>query len=537
MKRERWVPWFLLVSVAVASGGFAQPSHDLLIRGGRLLDGSGNPWRHADLAVDDGRITAVGGLDDAEAAAVLDAAGLYVAPGFIDLHSHAGEALARSELSSAVPLLAQGVTTVFVNPDGGGPVDLAPQRKALLEHGLGVNVAQMIGHGAVRDEVLGMAARAPDADELGRMQELVEGAMEAGAFGLSSGLFYAPGSYAGTDELVALARVAARHGGIYSSHIRDEADYSVGLLAAVDEVVTIAREAGLPGVVTHVKALGPRVWGLSAAIVHRIEAARRDGVEVYADQYPYPASGTSIVGALIPRWAQEGGREELRRRIEDAGERENLRRAVLENLDRRGGAERLRFQRYAPDPSVEGRTLAAVATERGAHPADVALDLLREGDASLVSFNMDEADVVRLMRQPWTATASDGGLTTLGTGMPHPRWYGTFPRKIRRYVLEEGVVDLGSAIRSMTSLPAAIAGLADRGLVAPGRVADLVVFDLDRLRDVATYDDPHRLAEGMVWVVVGGEIAWENGRPTGVLAGRVLRRAEARFASASERYP
>lgn len=245
----------------------AQPQHDVQIRGAHVLDGTGNPWFTADIGIADGRIAAIGDLDPANAAAVVDAPGLYIAPGFIDVHSHAGPGLARPELSPAVPLLLQGITTVLVNPDGGGPTDLDTQRRELLEHGLGVNAALMVPHGSVRREVLGMADRAPTDAELDAMRALVRRGMEAGAFGLSSGPFYAPGSFARTDELVELAKVAAEFGGAYSSHIRDEADYSIGVVAAVDEVVTVAREARLPGVVTHIKALGPRVWGDRKSVV------------------------------------------------------------------------------------------------------------------------------------------------------------------------------------------------------------------------------------------------------------------------------
>ncbi|HVS15837.1 MAG TPA: amidohydrolase family protein [Thermoanaerobaculia bacterium] len=509
----------------IAAAALSAQAYDVLIRAGRLLDGSGNPWRASDLAIDGDRIVAMGDLADATGRLEIPAGGLYVAPGFIDVHSHAAPGLASSELSGAVPLLAQGVTVVVVNPDGGGPIDLARQREQLLAEGLGVNVALLVPHAAVREAVLGMEDRAPDRAELERMRALVGAGMEAGAFGLSSGLFYAPGSYARTAELVELARVAAASGGVYTSHIRDEADYTVGVVAAVDEVIRIAEEAGLPGIVTHVKVLGPRVWGFSGALVLRVEQARARGVEVYADQYPYDASGTSIAGALIPRWVQVGGREALLRRLADPAERARVRAEVIESLDRRGGAERLVFGRYPPDPAIEGRSLASVAQERRVHAADLALDLLDGGDASLVSFNMTERDIATFMRQPWTMTSSDGDLSTLGTGHPHPRWYGTFPRKIRKYVLEDGVIGLEDAVRSMTSLAAGVFGLADRGTLRVGALADVVVFDLERLRDVASYEDPHRLSEGVVWVLVNGEVAVAEGKATGVMAGQVLRRA------------
>ncbi len=518
--RTAWVVLLLLASVTRAPA----QEYDLIVRGGRVLDGSGSPWQYADVAVQGDRIVAVGALGQARARRVIDAGGLYVAPGFIDPHSHAASGLVRRDLSDARPLLAQGITTVIVNPDGGGAVDLAAQRRQLLQHGLGVNVAQLVPHGSVRRAVLGMEDRAPTAAELDRMRQLVRRGMEAGAFGLSSGPYYAPGSYATTEELIELAKVAAAHDGIYTSHIRDEADFNIGVVAATDEVIRIAREAGLPGIVTHIKVLGPRVWGYSAALVSRIERARAEGVEVFADQYPYAASGTGLVGALVPPWAQVGGDTALSRRVGDPAERARLRAGIIENLDRRGGAARIQFRRHEPDPSIEGRTLQAVADERGIHPADATLQLLLAGSASVVSFNMDERDIERLMVQPWTMTSSDGELVPMGEGVPHPRSYGTFPRKIREYVVERGVISLEQAILSMTHLPARVHRMEDRGIVRPGAIADLVVFDLERLDDPSTFTDPHRLAEGLVHVVVNGQMAIEDGQFSRQLHGRVLSR-------------
>ncbi len=502
----------------------AQQPYDILITGGRLLDGTGNPWYYADVAITGDRIVALGDLGHVQARRIIDATGLYVAPGFIDVHTHAGGGLATPELSEARPLLAQGITTIVANPDGEGPLDLAAQGAALLEQGLGVNVALLVPHGSVRQQILGMEDRAPTPTELEQMKALVRTGMEQGAYGLSSGLYYAPGSYATTEQVIELAKVAAEYGGVYTSHIRDEADYNIGVVAAVDEVIRISREAGLPGIVTHIKALGPRVWGYSMALVQRIERAREEGVEVYADQYPYMASATSVTGALVPRWALVGGREELIRRINDSRDRARLRAEMLENLDRRGGAARLRFRRYTPDPSIEGKTLEEVAEARGLDAIDLAMELLELGRARLVSFNMNEADVETLMRQPWTMTASDGDLVPMNEGVPHPRSYGTFPLKIRKYAREKGVIDLPTAVRSMTSLSANVFGMSGRGILRPGAIADIVLFDLDRLQDVATYERPHRFSQGMVHVLVNGRFAIEDEEFTGRLHGSVLSR-------------
>ena len=513
---------FSSFAMAVCSAAPAVAQYDVLIRGGWVLDGLGNPAVVTSVAIVGDRIVAVGELSGATARLVVDASGLYVSPGFIDVHSHAGGGLATEELSHAKPLLAQGITTAVLNPDGGGPADLVQQRRDLLAHGLGVNVALLVPHGSVRRAIMGMEDGEPTPAELGRMVDMVRNGMDAGAFGLSSGLYYAPGSYAETEEVIALARVAGEYSGVYTSHIRDEADYSIGLVGAVDEVIRIAREADITGVVTHVKALGPRVWGYSEMIVEHIQQARDDGVRVYADQYPYEASGTSITGALIPRWAQVGGRDVLLERMMNPNTRGRLRADVIENLDRRGGAGRLQFSRHAADPSIEGRTMEEVAQERGVEPAELALQLLEAGGAGLVNFNMDAGDIAALMRQPWTMTSSDGGLTAMGRGVPHPRFYGTFPRKIRKYVREDGVLELTAAIRSMTSLPASVFGMTDRGVVRVGAIADVVVFDLERFVDKATYTDPHQLAEGVVYVFVNGQVAVERGEFGVELHGDVL---------------
>jgi len=520
----RLLPTLLILIAALPVS--AQQSYDVVITHARILDGTGNPWYFADVGITGDRIVAVGNLDGDRARRTIDARGLYLTPGFIDVHSHSAGGLSSEELSHGQPLLAQGITTIVGNPDGGGPTDLESQREALLRDGLGVNVAQLVPHGSIRTEVLGMEARDPTPAELEQMKDLVRRGMEQGGFGISSGLYYAPGSYSKTEEVIELAKVASAFGGLYTSHIRDEADYNIGVVGAVDEVIRVSREGRLPGIVTHIKALGPRVWGYSQALIRRIEQARAEGLEVYADQYPYEASGTSVTGALIPRWAQEGGREQLLRRLNDETEKLRVREDVIENLERRGGAGRLQFRRYAPDPSIEGKTLEEVADERTMHPADLATELVKEGNAGLVSFNMDSADVRVLMRQPWTMTSSDGGLVPMDEGVPHPRNYGTFPRKIRKYALDEGIVSLEGAIRSMTSLPASVFRMKDRGQIREGSIADIVVFDPDTIRDRAEYERPHQLSEGMRYVFVNGTLAIDNGDFTTSLNGRVLSRSQ-----------
>jgi N-acyl-D-amino-acid deacylase len=519
---------FLLLCLVLAGSRTTgqQPSadgrFDLLIINGRVMDGSGNPWFRADIGIANGRIAALGRLDRTKAARVIDAGDRYVTPGFIDVHSHTGPALARDGLRQAQPLLAQGVTTVVANPDGGGPVDLASQRADLERGGTGVNVMLLIGHGSVRSAVMGRVNRKPSEDEMSRMEQMVRAAMREGAYGLSSGLYYVPGSFATTDEVIVLARAAGESGGLYTSHLRDEGNYNVGVVAAVQEVVRVAEEAGVIGIVTHMKALGPDSWGLAVACTTRIDQARARGVQVFADQYPYEASSTSLVAALLP--GQEGGREALMTRLADPPARRTLAAGVRENFRRRGGPASLVIAFYSPDRTLEGKSIADIAAARGTAPEEAVLDLIARGDASIVSFNMSEADITHIMRQPYTMTSSDGDLVPMGAGRPHPRNNGAFARKLAVYVRERGVVSLESAVRAATSLSATVFGLGDRGVIRPGAWADLAIFDLQEVRDRATYLEPHQLATGMAFVLVNGQIAVEDGKLTGAMAGRVIRK-------------
>ena len=516
------MPRLFLIALLALPTVFRQAEpFDLLIVNGRVLDGTGNPWRRADVGIRDGRIRAVGRLAGAPAARVVDAGGRLVTPGFIDVHSHAAEALTRDALRDARALVAQGVTTIVGNPDGGGPIDLAAQRAALERGGLGVNVALLVGHGSVRASVVGQADRAPSAGELARMEAIVRRAVADGAYGLSSGLFYAPGSFAQLDEVIALARAA---GGVYASHIRDEANYSIGVMAAVQEVIDVAEQAGVRGIVTHVKALGPDNWGLGAAIATRIDLARARGVEMLADQYPYAASSTSLGAALVPRWAQAGGNAAFRARLADADSRAKIMSAMRENVRRRGGARAIVIASHAADRALEGRSLEQIAEARQQSAEIAALGIVEAGGASIVSFNMSEDDIAALMRKPWMMASSDGAMALPGEGRPHPRNNGAFTRKLTHYTRDRGVVSIEDAIRSMTGLPAATFGFEDRGRLAPGAAADIAVFDLAALRERATYDDPHQMSDGMWLVLVNGTPVIENGQFTGTRPGAVLKK-------------
>jgi N-acyl-D-aspartate/D-glutamate deacylase len=496
----------------------AEP-YDIVIRNGLVLDGTGSEAQRKDVGIRAGRIAAVGHVTGA-AASTIDANGLTAAPGFIDVHSHAAAGLA-GDLRDARQLLAQGLTTVVLNPDGGGPVDIAVQRAGYERRGTAVNVAFYVPHGSIRREVLGMDDRAPNAAELDRMVALARAGMQAGAIGLSSGLYYAPGSYARLEEVIALAKAASEFGGVYESHIRDESDYNIGVVAAVDEVIRVAEEARLPGIVAHMKALGPATWGASKTLVAHLQQARARGVEVYADQYPYNASSTGLEAALVPRWAEVGGTAELRKRI-DGPDRARLVTEMTANLNRRGGANTLVIARYEPDPSLEGQSLEKVAAVMRLSPVEAALTMIMRGGASVVSFNMSESDIEEIMRQPFTMTCTDGDLVAFGSGKPHPRGNGAFARKLAVYVRDRRVIDLPFAIRSMTSLPASVYRMKDRGVIREGAWADVVIFDPAKVRDVATYQNPHQLAEGMEYVIVNGTLVRDAGAFTGKLPGRIV---------------
>ena len=510
----------VLAAALVAAWGWAQgPAFDILIVNGRVLDGSGNPWRRGAIGIRGDRIAAVGVPATAAAAVRIDAADRIVAPGFIDTHSHALAALENTATREARQLLAQGLTTVIGNPDGGGPTDLRQQAERLEANGgPGVNAVLLIGHASVRRAVVGSGDRQPTPDQLEQMRAMVRQAVADGAFGLSSGLFYTPGRYARTEEVIALAKDA---GGVYTSHIRDEGSYDVGVVASVDEVIRIAEEAGVRGVVSHMKALGPDSWGKSETLVARIEAARARGVEVYADQYPYEASSTGLAAAVMPGEGDASAKEAM------AGpeSRQKFLAIVRENIRRRGGPASIVIASGRGAADLAGRNLEEIAKARGVSQEEAAVQIVIGGGASIVSFNMSEDDIARIMRQTWTMGSSDGGIVTPGPGsQPHPRNNGAFPRRIARYVRDRGVISLEHAIRTMTSLPAQVFALSDRGEIRAGAFADLVIFDPAKVTDRATYQRPHELSVGIDWVVVNGQIARREGEFTGVRAGRVLRR-------------
>ena len=511
----------LLLTLLRASSLSAQGREvDVLIRGGTVVDGTGAAERRADVGISKDRIVFVG---DATAAnvrglRVIDAAGLVVSPGFIDPHSHTLEDLSNKDRHGNVNYLMQGVTTVVTNNDGGGTIEIGKRLSAWAKDGIGTNAALYVPQGAVRGAVLGMSDAAPTASQLDSMRAIVARGMSEGALGMSTGLYYAPGSYATTEEVIELAKIAAREGGIYDSHMRDEGSYtSGGVVGSVNETIRIAREAHIPVHISHIKALGTDVWGQSDSIVVLIKAARAVGLDVTADQYPYLASGSSVGASLLPRWAEAGGRDSLRARVADPVSRARLVSEMEKNLVRRGGAASLLIS-STRDTSILGRNLEQVAQARHEPPIEAALQIILAGDASVASFNMKESDLETFMVQPFVMTGSDGS-------GGHPRKYGTFPRKLRQFVYEKHLLTLPQAIHSSSALTAETLRLTDRGVLAPGKFADVIVFDPRTVSDRATYEQPTLLATGMRYVLVNGTVAVSEGSYTGALAGRPLPRA------------
>lgn len=531
LSRNRKRPAPSLLSLTAAVLIFILPFHpaktaagqnhpfDLLIKGGRVYDGSrGKPFT-ADIGIRGDRIVFIGKANKSRLGAVrvINAHGLIVSPGFIDPHTHTLEDLSDDKRKSNLNYLMQGVTTVITGNDGVSPFPLASTLDLWEKMGIGTNAALLVGHGTIRERVLGSNNIQPSAEQFDQMKRMVTQAMDEGAFGLSTGLYYVPGVYAKTDEVIELARAAAQRGGVYDTHMRDEDSYSVGLLDAIRETIRIGSAARIPVHISHIKALGPGVWGKSVEAIRLIKEARSRGINVTANQYPYGASGIDIKGALVPAWAQEGGDAELLKRMDDEGQKARLLVEMEKNLQRRGGAGRLLITSFKPDPQIVGKTLDTVAAQWKKTPVEAALDILRQGGANLASFNMSDEDIENFMKQDFVMTGSDGS-------SGHPRKYGTFPRKLREYVFNKKLISLSFAIRASSSLTAETFHIRERGRLKVGYFADVIVFDASAFTDHATYEQPEQLATGVSYVVINGQVVVDRGLYTGVLAGRPLRR-------------
>jgi dihydroorotase/N-acyl-D-amino-acid deacylase len=502
------------------------PGYDLLLRNGRIVDGTGSPWYRADVAIKDDTIVAIAPSIDAAAARTIDVHGQVISPGFIDIHTHARRGI--FDVPTAPNYVRQGVTTLMEGPDGSSPLPLAPFLARLDALPKTPNIGFFVGQGSVREAVIGTVDRKATPEEIQKERDLVEQAMKDGAFGLSTGLFYVPGTFTPTEEVIELAKVAGRYGGMHESHQRDEASK---LIDSVKETIRIGEEGHLPTQISHAKAMGAASWGKSEEMLRLVDDARARGVDVTLDQYPYTASSTSVAAALMPAWLLEGGNDQMLARLRDPATRAKAKLEVIDRIkNERGGGDpkNVQFASCGFDPSLNGRNLADAThrrdlTETVENAAETAMWIVEKGGCSGIFHAISEDDIVRILKHPATMIGSDGEIPIFGRANPHPRSYGTFARVLGVYVRDKHVLTLEDAIRKMTSFPAARLRLTDRGVLRPGMKADIAVFDPATVRDTATYEKPHSYAEGFSVVIVNGKIAFENGEMTNARPGRVLR--------------
>jgi len=519
--------WGFVATLLLFEAGclLAAPTYDVLIRHARIIDGTGAPWFRGDIAVMGGKIAAVGVIDPcATASLVLDAHERYVAPGFIDVHTHCEDDLLS--MPQAENFVRMGVTSVVMGNCGGSYLHLDEAFTSMTRRGLGINVASLVGHNTIRQAVMGNVARDPTTTEIAEMKRLVREAMKAGALGLSTGLIYTPGTYSKTPEIIELAKEAARFGGIYATHMRSE---GIDVINALDEALTVGLAARIPVEVSHHKIVATFRFGQTTLTLAMMDAAREHGIDVACDQYVYTASSTSI-STMLPDWAVEGSRAEVRARLLDPTTREKIIAGIIEERRDKSGRRDLSYAVVAncrADPSLNGKNLLQIARERYGSDtwhaqAQVVVDIMTSGGASMVFHSMDEQDVQRVACYPNTSFASDSGVRAFGVGVPHPRGYGNNARVLAHYVRDLGLLRLEEAVRRMTSLPAQRMRLFDRGIIRPGLAADLVVFDLERVQEKTTFEQPHAYAQGFDYVMVNGQWVIADGKLTGLLPGKIL---------------
>lgn len=489
---------------------------DLLIVNGLVYDGSDTIPKSTSIAIKNDTIVFVGtkDVDLFKAKKTIDAKDLIVAPGFIDPHTHADRELKDPDLSHNLPFLLQGVTTVVVGNDGDSFFPSSEYRQQYEAHGIGTNALMLVGHGTLRKQVMGTSNREASKDEILKMQALIHKEMEAGAFGMSTGLFYSPGSYATTEEVIALAKTVAEQNGMYDTHLRDESSYTVGLIAAITEAIEIGRQAKLPIHISHIKCLGVDVWHQSDSIIQLIESARKEGIQVTANQYPYDASATGLKAAVVPRWAESGGKDSLFIRYDDKMVRASILEETKKNIVRRGGPEKLLIVK-TEDSLYVGKTLLEISKIMGRSPEETVFELLKKSYVRVASFNMNPEDIHNFMQQPWVVTGSDGN-----TG--HPRKYGSFPRKYDTYVRKDSIIDLATFINGSTSKTAELLGIEKRGKLLPGYYADLIIFNPETFQDQADYTDAFQFSKGLIFSILNGKLAVSDGKFTGALNGKVL---------------
>jgi len=516
---------FLLLSAALGSTLIlsAQTNVDIIIKNGRILDGTGNSWRYGDVAVKDGKIFKIGNLSNLNAAKTIDAKGMIVSPGFIDVHTHIeGDEL---KTPTADNFIYDGVTTVVTGNCGSSNTDIKNYLRRVDSIKLSINVATLIGHNDVRKAVMGTANRNATEEELKKMELLVSDGMRNGAVGFSTGLIYIPGTYSTTDEVLRLAKAAAKYKGVYASHMRDEGD---SVVQAINEALYIGKEANMPVEISHFKLSGQQNWGRSKETIQMIVKAREEGIDVTIDQYPYTASSTNL-GTLLPDEILSDGADSIKARLS----RPEVRKYVSDYMLRRLKKRKLKHfsypvvAYYRADTSFNGKSIEQVnllmkRKHKAKYETETVMDMMQKGGASMVFHGMSDEDVERIMRYPFNMFASDAGIRVFGQGSPHPRGYGTNARVLSEYARDKKIISLEEAVRRMTSLPAQKFGLNDRGLLREGYAADILIFDEKEVEDLSTYDKPHAFSKGFKYVIVNGQLVVENEKHLGTRSGKAL---------------
>jgi len=515
----------VLLCIIGVAGCQGAATYDLVILNGRIISGDGNPWFYGDIGIKKDQIVKIGSLQSSNSAKVIDAKGSYVAPGFIDIHTHAEKHI--TDIPAADNYLLQGVTTLVAGNCGGSFFPLSDLFYKINTMGIGVNFCSLIGHNTIRKEVMGLKMAYPTAKELTKMNHLIDQEMRSGGIGLSTGLAYMPGRYAKKEEILSLAKVVSRYGGLYASHIRDQGEK---MTEAINEAIWIGEKSGLPVQISHIKLCIEKNWGQLGIINDPIIKARQRGLEVTTDQYPYRATSSGL-SSSFPAWSLAGGMDELKKRLKDPEKYQEIKNHIinkrLTSIKDINTLETIYIGNFQPEKSYEGKNLAKILKMQNKKPtvdnaADLIIDIKKRGDASCVFFQMIETDINDIMQLDYNMIASDGGVIKFGDGVPHCRSYGTFPRILGLYVRDKKILSLSEAIRKMTSLPAQTLRLSRRGLIKEGFYADITIFDLKKVKDTATYQSPHQYPQGIEYVLVNGSISAQKGKSSGNLPGRIL---------------
>ncbi len=491
---------------------------DILIKNAMVYNGIDTVYKKSSIGIKDDKIVFIGDKNSysIKPKKIINAIGMIACPGFIDPHTHADRDLIIPSKSHNKPFIFQGVTTVIVGSDGKSFFPTSKYKKIYEANGIGTNVALLVGHGTVREQVMGTSNQKATKEDILKMQQLIQQEMDAGVFGMSTGLFYAPGSYSDTDEIIHLAKVVAKNGGIYDTHLRDESSFTIGLIASIKEAIEIGRQAKLPIHISHIKCLGIDVWYKSKDVIELIEKSQAENIQITANQYPYDASATGLKSAVVPRWAESGGRDSMFIRYRNPKFKNHILNETKNNIKRRGGANKLLIVK-TPEALFLGKNLLEISKMLKVSPEVAVFKILEKGYARVASFNMSLFDIYEFMKKDWVVTGSDGN-------SGHPRKYGSFPRKYHKYVQQEKIIDLATFINQSTSKTADIFKIKNRGVLKKGYYADIIIFNPNTFKDKANYTNAFLFSEGLEYSIINGKISIENGKFTSKLNGRVLKK-------------